>query len=53
MAALVTALFTDAQGSVRAMTKTSGARAERSVFRPYGEERTAAYDIDVLAGAKG
>ena len=54
--ALVTAstpLFTDAQGSVRAVTNGSGAKAQRSVFRPYGEEVTQTFDIALANESKG
>ena len=48
-----TPLFTDAQGSVRAVTNGSGAKAQRSVFRPYGEEVTQTFDIALANETKG
>ncbi|MFN0115995.1 MAG: RHS repeat-associated core domain-containing protein, partial [Paracoccaceae bacterium] len=47
------ALFTDARGSVRAVTRGTGATAQRSVFRPYGEEVTQTFDTTLLNETKG
>jgi RHS repeat-associated protein len=47
------ALFTDAQGSVRAVTRGTGAKAQRSVFHPYGEEQTTDFDLTLQNETKG
>lgn len=49
----VTALYTDALDSVRAMTGAGGAKTHRSVYRPYGEEQVATFNLTALDETKG
>ena len=41
----VSTLHRDAVGSVRAVTTAAGARAEKALYRPYGEEQSQSFDL--------
>lgn len=49
----VSTLHRDALASVRAVTTGAGLKAERAVYRPYGEESATAFDLTTLPETKG
>ena len=49
----VSTLQHDAQGSVRAVTTAAGVRAERTLYRPFGEATKTTYDLATAAETKG
>ena len=49
----VSTLHRDAVGSVRAVTTAAGARAEKALYRPYGEEVAQSFDLVTAPETKG
>ncbi len=49
----VSTLHRDALGSVRAVTSAAGLKAERSLFRPFGEEASTRFDLATAVETKG
>ena len=49
----VSTLHRDALGSVRAVTNAAGLKAERSLFRPFGEEASTRFDLATAVETKG
>jgi RHS repeat-associated protein len=49
----VSTLHRDALGSVRAVTTETGLKAERAVYRPFGEEGVATFSLTTAAESKG
>jgi hypothetical protein len=49
----VSTLHRDALGSVRAVTTAAGLKAERAVYRSYGEQVETVFDIATAPEAKG
>jgi len=50
---LVSPLHRDALGSVRAVTGGAGLKAERALYRPFGEEASTRFDLSVAMETKG
>ena len=53
MVTKVSTLHRDALGSVRAVTNGAGLKAERALFRPFGEEASTRFDLSTAAETKG
>ena len=53
MVTKVSTLHRDALGSVRAVTTAAGARAEKALYRPYGEEVAQSFDLVTAPETKG
>jgi RHS repeat-associated protein len=49
----VSTLHRDALGSVRAVTGGAGLKAERALYRPFGEEASTRFDLSVAMETKG
>jgi RHS repeat-associated protein len=49
----VSTLHLDALGSVRAVTNAAGLKAERALFRPFGEESSTRFDLSTAVETKG
>lgn len=53
MVTKISTLHRDALGSVRAVTNAAGLKAERSLFRPFGEEASTRFDLATAVETKG